>query len=486
MRKSLIVVLVLSLLFAFLFAVGGAGIYGSPFDSVPTSYSSEVRAAHDLERLLEALTILVGPLACGVALAVHKRSPRLACIPLVLGAIAGAFLGTATKFVVVWEKVFLITVWLPMIFVALGIVIRLGVERRRSLGSLGPGERGLRHVAAGPWLPDSKEPEIPAPAMEGAIEQTRLWCRRNPILSALMATGALCLVGAIAVMWHLAAVPTGHSIARPGQGNDTSDKFIGTEAGQIRDDNGLKMELVWCPPGKFTMEQVEQIGKTTPVKVFLTRGYWLGKYEVTQAEWKQVMATDPWKGAKLTKEGDDFPATSIIWNDAMEFCRKLTQQERVAGRLSNGWEYTLPTEAQWEHGCRARTETKFSFGDDESKLGEFAWFFDNAWKAGELYAHRVGQKKPNPWGLFDMHGNAFEWCRDWYSGKLPGGNDPEVTDQIQLLMNHVIVTPDSMRVLRGGGWNNDEVRCRSGYRYDRPVANDYFHVGFRVALSAVP
>ncbi len=120
MRKLLIVVLVLSLLFALLFAIGGAGIYGSPFAA---NYGSG-NDPH-LNRLLMALTILVGPLACAAALAVYRKSPSLACIPLILGAIAGALLGMTTSFVYVWEKVFLITVWLPMIFVAVGIVVRL-------------------------------------------------------------------------------------------------------------------------------------------------------------------------------------------------------------------------------------------------------------------------------------------------------------------------------------------------------------------------
>jgi hypothetical protein len=126
MRRSLIVVLVLSLLFAFFFAVGGAGIYGSPFAPVPPNWPS--REEHDRNRLLMALTILVGPLACGAALAAHRRSPRLACVLLVIGAIAGALLGTATNFVHVWETVFLIMVWLPMTFVAAGI----GLHPRRS------------------------------------------------------------------------------------------------------------------------------------------------------------------------------------------------------------------------------------------------------------------------------------------------------------------------------------------------------------------
>ncbi len=250
----------------------------------------------------------------------------------------------------------------------------------------------------------------------------------------------------------------------------------GKAPGEVRDDNGLKLKLIWCPPGVLTMEQVEEITEPasekdgepaddddpndkpalkpqkiiTPVKVFLARGYWLGKYEVTQSEWKQVMKTEPWKGQNLTKEGADFPATWISWEDATDFCRKLSDQEREAGRLSNGWEYTLPTEAQWEHGCRARTRSEFSFGDDESKLGDYAWFDVNSKNAGERYAHQVGQKKANPWGLFDMHGNVFEWCRDVYTEKLPGGSDPEVK------------AGGSDRVRRGGCWFVVAEHCRSG------------------------
>jgi formylglycine-generating enzyme required for sulfatase activity len=279
----------------------------------------------------------------------------------------------------------------------------------------------------------------------------------------------------------------------------TAVSMRGKAPGDVRDDNGLKMKLVWCSPGLLTMEQVERIaepatksdedddespnanlpGKVqfvetiTPVKVLISRGYWLGKHEVTQAEWKQVMACAPWKGKHNAKEGKDFPATYIKWLDAMEFCRTLSELERKAGRMPDGWEYALPTEAQWERACRARTETAFSFGDDVVMLTDCAWFSDNCRELGEEYAHRVGQKKPNPWGLRDMHGNAWEWCRDMYERKLPGGRDPEVANR------------SSYRVLRGGGWVNRATHCRSAFRgQSTPDARSPTY-GFRVALTSV-
>jgi formylglycine-generating enzyme required for sulfatase activity len=308
----------------------------------------------------------------------------------------------------------------------------------------------------------------------------------NPRLVVLMS-----LVAAFSLL-----VATGSRTEEPVRAEKPdADPMVGNKSGQVRDDNGLKMKLVWCRPGFVTMELIEiieepgttdedddavpenrRVEKITPVKVLLTRGFWLGKYEITQAEWKQVMATEPWKGQKYTKDGDDFPATSVSWIDAMEFCRKLTQQERAAGRLPDAWEYTLPTEAQWERACRAHTDTTFSFGDDESKLGEYAWFIGNAGDAGEhfFHAHRVGQKKPNPWGLHDMHGNACEWCRDWYErGKLPGGRDPEVKEAPER----------AWRVVRGGGRGDRADFCRSAHRNGNTPDERNVGIGFRVALS---
>ena len=259
-----------------------------------------------------------------------------------------------------------------------------------------------------------------------------------------------------------------------------ADSILGERAGQVRDDNGLKMKLVRCPPGKFTMgspkSESGRLNDEDQVEVTLTKGFWVGNYEITQAEWKQVMATEPWKGNDFTKEGDDFPATFVNWEDAMEFCRKLTLQERKGGRLAADWEYTLPTEAQWEYACRAGTSTRFSFGDDESKLSEFGWWGGMVGEGSaksEQYPHRVGQKKPNPWGLHDMHGNLSEWCRDYYAEKLPGGRDPVVTKSA------------SDRGSRGGGWGSDASTCRSASRDGGLPGDRDENFGFRVALSSV-
>jgi sulfatase modifying factor 1 len=255
-----------------------------------------------------------------------------------------------------------------------------------------------------------------------------------------------------------------------------TDSNVGTTAGQERDDNGLKMKLRRCPTGKFTMgsptDEPRRRSAEDQVAVELASGFWLGKHEVTQDQWVQVMGTKPWTGETYVKEGTDYPATYVSWDDTMEFCRKLTDQERRAGRLAADWQYTLPTEAQWEYACRAGSTTRFSFGDDGSQLGEFAWFSKNALDVPERYAHQIGEKKPNTWGLHDMHGNVREWCRDLYESKLPGGTNPEVT------------SGGSLRVFRGGGWRGTPQFCRSAIRSRLSPGYRVSDLGFRVA--AVP
>jgi formylglycine-generating enzyme required for sulfatase activity len=251
--------------------------------------------------------------------------------------------------------------------------------------------------------------------------------------------------------------------------------FEGTKPAEVRSENSLHTKLLWIPAGEFTMgspkNEKDHGYDEEQVKVRLTKGFWLGEHEVTQAEWDRIMQTTPWRGREIVKEGDDYPATRVSWDDAMKFCESLTRQERRAGRLPEDWTYTLPTEAQWEYACRAGTTTRFSFGDDESDLPEYAWFEKNTTDVGEKYAHAVGQKKPNSWGLYDMHGSVWEWCRDSYARDLPGGDDPEKSSRRK-----------SDRVVRSGRWGGPDWGCRSAARMQKVQDDQEVYIGFRFAV----
>ncbi len=230
--------------------------------------------------------------------------------------------------------------------------------------------------------------------------------------------------------------------------------------------NSVGMELVLIPPGKFQMGSPasEKDGSRTEdqVAVTLTMPFHLGKTEVTQVQWKKVMETAPWQGNEDVREGDDFAASYVSWEAAKSFCNRLSDKENAV--------YRLPTEAEWEYACRAGTATRFSFGEDDSRLGEFAWYDKNADGAGEKFAHEVARKKANPFGLFDMHGNVWESCEDTYADRIPGGPNPLV----------VVKVKGARRVLRGGGWFSDPALCRSADRSrDSPTSRNSF-VGFRI------
>jgi formylglycine-generating enzyme required for sulfatase activity len=156
----------------------------------------------------------------------------------------------------------------------------------------------------------------------------------------------------------------------------------------------------------------------------------------------------------------------VNWDDAVLFCETLTGLERETGRLTASQSYRLPTEAEWEYACRAGTTTAYSFGDDPEQLAEYGWFDENS----DYKLHPVAQKKPNPWGLFDMHGNVFEWCADWYDATLAGGDDP------------VGPAAGSSRVNRGGYWYYGASYCRSAFRHlDGPWLR-YDRYAFRVVV----
>jgi formylglycine-generating enzyme required for sulfatase activity len=226
--------------------------------------------------------------------------------------------------------------------------------------------------------------------------------------------------------------------------------------------NSIGIEFVEIPAGKFQMGEGDKA-----VAVTLTRPFWLGKTEVTRGQWEQVMGTKPWAGEAGSSDAE-LPAVYVSWEDAREFCEKLTARERSNGELQASEVYRLPTEAEWEYACRAGTTTAFSVGDEESELHDYAWFGGNS--GGEV--QKAATKKPNPWGVHDMHGNVWEWCSDWFDGKLAGGVDPTGP------------ATGSIRLNRGGSWLDDEVGCRSAYRDDGDVPSYRDNrLGFRVVRS---
>ncbi|MBO4797072.1 MAG: SUMF1/EgtB/PvdO family nonheme iron enzyme, partial [Verrucomicrobia bacterium] len=239
----------------------------------------------------------------------------------------------------------------------------------------------------------------------------------------------------------------------------------------------VDLDMVWIEPGTFIMgspaNELGRLDDEIQHQVTLTQGYWIGKYQVTIEQYRAIMGNDP-SGQTIM----DMPVGNVTWNDATNFCAILTEIERAAGRLPEGYKYTLPTEAQWEYACRAGTTTAFNNGKDATSdwgscpnMDEVGWYYSNSWSVG-LDAQPVGQKLPNAWGLYDMHGNVWEWCLDWY-GSYP---TTAVTDPTG-------AASGSSRVCRGGGWYDRPFICRSACRRQSSVGqSDYY--GFRVVLAA--
>ena len=237
------------------------------------------------------------------------------------------------------------------------------------------------------------------------------------------------------------------------------------------------MAMVWIAPGTFNMgspasEQGRMDDDEDQHQVTLTGGYWLGKFPVTVAQWTKVMSYNP---SSDPDEPQEAPVEFMRWDEAMAFCHKLTEQARRDGTLPEGYEYTLPTEAQWEFACRAGTTGPYG-GD--GVLYDMGWYRDNS--GG--HKHPVGKKKPNAWGLYDMHGNVWQWCVDGYgndgysaqpySNQYPPGAAIDPFGRGQL------------RAIRGGSWRNDPANCRSAIRNRRLPSLRYAgNIGFRVALA---
>jgi formylglycine-generating enzyme required for sulfatase activity len=262
---------------------------------------------------------------------------------------------------------------------------------------------------------------------------------------------------------------------------DAPSAFAGSKAGDGREVAGVK--LCWCPPGKFTMGsppgEPERRPDEAQVEVNLTRGFWAGKFEVTQGQWKRVVGKLPGEPTAELPEGDDLPVGNVNYAEAETFCRKLTELGRRSGDLPKGWEFRLPTEAQWEYACRAGTKTATSFGDKlGSKQANFQGKPYNGAEPGPSLkrAAKVGSYPANAWGLHDMHGNTFEWCRDWYHEKLPGGDDPDLSSKQGTKNGDGTYS----RVRRGGAWCDDGWACRAALRLRFEPNRRYDHIGFRV------
>ena len=263
----------------------------------------------------------------------------------------------------------------------------------------------------------------------------------------------------------------GEPIASPGGGG-------GGTLGEVRTfslPGGGEMAFVWIEPGTFHMgtpySEADALLSEVPVhEVEISRGFWLGKYEVTVGQFRRfVEATEYDAGDRCWTyenddveersghdwsspgyaQSDDHPVVCMSWEDVSAYASWLSSETGVLHRL--------PTEAEWEYACRAGTTTRWSFGDDESQLTHYAWYGDNACDMGECYGHAVGRKLPNAWGLHDMHGNVWEWVQDWYDDEYYNSS-PRVDP----------LGPDSgsHRVARGGGFLNAAWGVRSAMRYD--------------------
>ena len=256
-------------------------------------------------------------------------------------------------------------------------------------------------------------------------------------------------------------------------------------AGRKLVENSIGMKFVRIPKGTFLMGsppfEEGSWDDERQHEVTLTRDFYLGVYEVTQAQYKKVMGKNPsyFTGDKVAErhpqtgrfvkdvDSANHPVENVSHDDAVEFCRRLSElpDEKAAGRR-----YRVPTEAEWEYACRAGSNTAFSFGNESADLGSHAWYSASR----NRMTHAVGGKKPNAFGLYDMHGNVLEWCSDWYDEKYYASSpatDPTGPDS------------GSYRVMRGGSWLNAPffVRCASRYFYP-PVPRET-SLGIRVVLE---
>ncbi len=238
--------------------------------------------------------------------------------------------------------------------------------------------------------------------------------------------------------------------------------------------NRIGMKLIGIPAGEFMQgvsgdQDSEALESERPAhRVKISKPFYFGVYEVTQQQYRTVMSETPWAGRLYVKEGDAIAASYVSWEKATAFCRELSRRE--------GKTYRLPTEAEWEYACRAGTKTVYSFGDKESRLEGFGWYTGNAADVGEKFAHLVGRKPPNALGLYDLHGNVYEWCQDIFDARAYG-------KRRGLTVDPVVTSGSANRVKRGGSWISAARLARSSCRTRGLPSYRLFDIGFRVVCD---
>jgi formylglycine-generating enzyme required for sulfatase activity len=235
--------------------------------------------------------------------------------------------------------------------------------------------------------------------------------------------------------------------------------------------------MIFIPPGSFRMgSPSDEAGRYDwegpQTEVTISRGFYIGTHEVTQGEYQSVTGTNPsWFQPPNATADLRRPVERVTWFEATNYCGLITQRDRAMGRTSANTVYRLPTEAEWEYACRGWTSSAFSYGEDPGHAGlaGFGWCVEN----GGSSTHPVGQKLPNPWGLYDMHGNVWEWCQNWGDYYYAGGivTDPPGP------------ATGATRAHRGGGWGSSAADCRSANRGNGDPAGRDTACGFRVVLA---
>ena len=256
--------------------------------------------------------------------------------------------------------------------------------------------------------------------------------------------------------------------------NDATDTevvavSVGPDAFTIELIPDVTLRMVWIPRGTFLMgrysgEQDSLTNEDPQHEVTLSQGFWMGRYELTKAQWTAVMGTEPWSGRSYVLDDPDTPATHVDWGDIQDYIEDLNTLTQLAFRL--------PTEAEWEYACRAETTSRFYWGNDSdhTRIGNYAWWYDNAEGIEERYAHIVGKKYDNDFGLYDMSGNVWEFCQDWYAA-YPNDGKP-VTDPTG-------PSSGTTRVIRGGGWGSEAKDCRSARRMRASELSTNINMAYR-------